>query len=86
MKAYRPSLKCLAFLALGLASGAAWANSGTVAQLSGTLSVVKADGSVRILSQKSEVVSGDTVNPRKTAMRRSNSPTADRSRSNRIAA
>jgi hypothetical protein len=65
MKAYRPSLKCLAFLALGLASGAAWANSGTVAQLSGTLSVVKADGSVRILSQKSEVVSGDTVNTQK---------------------
>jgi len=32
-----------------------FANTGTVAQLSGTLSVVKADGSVRILSQKSEV-------------------------------
>ena len=34
-------------------------------QLSGTLSVHKADGSVRILSQKSEVVTGDTVNTQK---------------------
>ena len=65
MRVYRTSLKCLAFVALGLAWGAALANTGTVAQLSGTLSVVKADGSVRILSQKSEVVSGDTVNTQK---------------------
>lgn len=40
----------------------AHANTGTVTQLSGTLSVKKADGSVRILSQKSQVDSGDTVN------------------------
>ncbi len=31
-------------------------------QLSGTLSVRKADGSVRILSQRSQIESGDTVN------------------------
>jgi hypothetical protein len=40
----------------------ALANTGTVTQLSGTLSVRKADGSVRILSQKSTIQSGDTVN------------------------
>jgi hypothetical protein len=39
----------------------AQASAGTVAQLSGTLSVKKADGSVRILSQKSSVESGDTL-------------------------
>lgn len=65
MKVFRFSLKSLAFVALGLVSSAAWANTGTVTQLSGTLSVVKADGSVRILSQKSEVVGGDTVNTQK---------------------
>ena len=40
----------------------ALANSGTVTQLAGTLSVKKPDGSVRILSQKSEIGSGDTIN------------------------
>jgi hypothetical protein len=55
-------------LGLSLATAfAAWtamalASSGTVTQLSGTLSVKKADGSVRILSQKSAVDSGDTLN------------------------
>ena len=57
--------KCLVLVALALMSGTAWANTGTVTQLSGTLSVLKADGSVRILSQKSEVISGDTVNTQK---------------------
>ena len=47
--------------ALGCA-GTAWADSGTVTQLSGTLSVRKADGSVRILSQRSQISSGDTIN------------------------
>lgn len=36
--------------------------SGQVAQLSGTLSVQKPDGSIRILSQRSEIQSGDTIN------------------------
>lgn len=48
--------------ALALASGAALASNATVTQLSGTLSVKKADGSVRILSQKSKIESGDTIN------------------------
>src|SRR5512140_2234705 len=65
MKAYRQGFKFLAVVALGLLSGAALANTGTVTQLSGTLSVQKSDGSVRILSQKSEVVTGDTVNTQK---------------------
>jgi len=45
-----------------LAQGSAYANSGSVSQLSGTLSVRKPDGSVRILSRSSEVRSGDTIN------------------------
>ena len=44
---------------------AAAANTGTVTQLAGTLSIQKADGSVRILSQKSEIQHGDTVNTQK---------------------
>jgi FecR protein len=48
--------------ALTFASAALLANNGTVTQLSGTLSVRKADGSVRILSQKSSIESGDTIN------------------------
>jgi len=65
MSTYRQCLNYLAFAALGLASGVAFASTGTVTQLSGTLSVTKSDGSVRILSQKSQVVSGDTVNTQK---------------------
>lgn len=41
---------------------AAIASTGTVTQLSGTLSVRKADGSVRILSRSSTIESGDTIN------------------------
>jgi hypothetical protein len=41
--------------------GLASANTGTVTQLSGTLSVKKVDGTVRILSQKSQVETGDTL-------------------------
>ena len=46
-----------------LAGGAlaARADVGTVTQISGTLSAKRGDGSVRILSQKSEVRSGDTL-------------------------
>ena len=51
-----------AAVAAALLAGTAYANNGTVSQLSGTLSVKKADGSVRILSQKSEIASGDTLN------------------------
>ena len=57
------------FFALGAAASGlavlstdAAAAVGNVTQLSGTLSVKKPDGSVRILSQKSEIASGDTLN------------------------
>lgn len=52
---------CMASLMMA-ASSASWGNAGNVTQLSGTLSVRKADGSVRILSQKSEIAPGDTLN------------------------
>jgi len=53
-----------ALLAGGIAliSSAVFADNGAVSQLSGTLSVRKADGSVRILSQKSAIQPGDTIN------------------------
>lgn len=44
-----------------LAAGADASNAGTVTHLSGTLSVVRADGTARILSRKSEVTQGDTL-------------------------
>jgi len=60
------NLRILAFLGAGLAIAvvpiAAIAAAGTVTQLSGTLSVRKPDGSVRILSQKSDIQPGDTIN------------------------
>ena len=52
-------------LLLGATAGVADANSGNVSHLAGTLSVKKPDGSVRILSQKSEIRSGDTLNTQK---------------------
>jgi hypothetical protein len=55
------ALCAAALTALAGLSGVASANTGTVTQLSGTLSVKKADGSVRILSQKSQVETGDTL-------------------------
>jgi hypothetical protein len=55
-------LKQSAFVLLALVSGAALAQSaGSVTHLSGTLSVQRADGSVRILSQKSDVSKGDVL-------------------------
>ena len=49
------------FLSLALVSSAVMAAAGTVTHLSGTLSVQRPDGSVRILSQKSEVNQGDVL-------------------------
>lgn len=55
-------LRQAGFLLLSLFSAAAMAaGAGTVTHLSGTLSVQRPDGSVRILSQKSEVNPGDTL-------------------------
>ena len=47
-----------------LMAGSAWAN-GTIVHLSGTLSVKRADGTTRILSMKSEVIPGDTLETQK---------------------
>jgi hypothetical protein len=52
----------VAVVAAAPLAGNAHAEAGSVSHLSGTLSVKKADGSVRILSQKSEIASGDTLN------------------------
>lgn len=62
MKAPSTILGFAVAVALAAASAPALANSGTITQLSGTLSVQKPDGSVRILSQKSQIGSGDTIN------------------------
>ena len=58
----RVLLRFTAAAAVAAAYTSALASNATVTQLSGTLSVKKADGSVRILSQKSQIESGDTVN------------------------
>jgi hypothetical protein len=47
------------------AGGACAATAGAVTQLSGTLAVQRADGSIRLLSQKSEVSPGDTLTTEK---------------------
>ena len=47
--------------AFGFAGTTALANTGQVTHLSGTLSAKKADGTVRILSLRSEVTSGETL-------------------------
>jgi hypothetical protein len=65
MKTTRKLLAALASTMFFVVSGPGFANSGNVQQLSGTLSVKKPDGSVRILSQKSEIQPGDTVNTQK---------------------
>ena len=59
---YRRISGLMVAAALAVASVAASGSNATVTQLSGTLSVKKPDGSVRILSQKSKIESGDTIN------------------------
>jgi len=62
MRTFKLSLLQAASLLFALVSAAALAaGGGTVTHLSGTLSVQRADGSVRILSQKSEVQPGDIL-------------------------
>jgi hypothetical protein len=53
----------VALAAAALAAGAtgAYANTGSVAHVAGTLSAKKADGTTRVLSPRSEVRTGDTV-------------------------
>lgn len=62
MKPTQGLLSLVIAAALAGATPAVLAAAGSVAHLSGTLSVKKPDGSVRILSQKSEVQNGDTIN------------------------
>jgi hypothetical protein len=57
----KQSLVALLAVAALAAAPAAFANTGQVTHLSGTLSVKKADGSVRILSPRSVVAAGDTI-------------------------
>lgn len=58
----RKRLGQVALLAMAFLSAAALAaGAGTVTHLSGTLSVQRTDGSVRILSQKSEIHPGDVL-------------------------
>ncbi len=55
-------LQRLAGIALALVAAGAWAaGAGVITHLSGTMSVQRSDGSVRILSQKSEVQPGDVL-------------------------
>jgi len=49
-------------VALAVFAGSAAADAGAIEQLSGTLSVTGADGKIRILSRKSVVRPGDTIN------------------------
>jgi len=59
-------LKNLVAVFLGIVTGAALAaGSGQIQHLSGTLSVQRPDGTVRILSQKSEVNPGDVLTTQK---------------------
>jgi len=71
----RVALNCTIWLALGFMSGAALgAGAGTVTHLSGTLSVQRADGAARILSQKSEVNAGDTLTTQRDSYAQINFP------------
>ena len=62
MNSHRILAVAITAAGLAVASASAFSTNATVTQISGTLSVKKADGSVRILSQKSQIENGDTVN------------------------
>ena len=61
MNTTKSGLIGLVILVLSIAAGSVFAASGQVQNLSGTLSAQRPDGSVRILSQKSEVNAGDVL-------------------------
>lgn len=63
-------MKKIALLLTFMIAAAQALAAGTVAQLAGTLSVKRADGSVRILSTKSEVLQGDTLQTEKDSYAR----------------
>lgn len=62
MRSIKMLLQGIAGLVLAVAATGVWAaGAGVVTHLSGTMSVQRPDGSVRILSQKSEVQPGDVL-------------------------
>lgn len=66
MRFFKGGAQAVLFAGLIAFGGGALANTaGAVTQLSGTLSVKKPDGSVRILANRSEIRSGDTINTQK---------------------
>jgi hypothetical protein len=65
MKAKQTFFALALSAAFALVSGQTLANTGTVSQLAGVLSVQKADGTVRVLSPKSEISNGDVLNTQK---------------------
>ena len=66
MFTYKSLVRGITGVALALVAAGAWAaGAGVVTHLSGTMSVQRPDGSVRILSQKSEVQPGDVLTTQK---------------------
>src|SRR5215510_12731522 len=61
MDTFLAIFRVAAFWLLALGSSAAFAAAGTVTHISGTLSVQRPDGTVRILAQKSDVNAGDLL-------------------------
>ncbi len=64
------TLRIVALLISAMLSLDAWAAAATVANLSGTLSAQKPDGTIKILSQKSEVDAGDVLSTEKDSYAR----------------
>lgn len=65
MKLAKILLNATVILGTVLVAGPSFGAAGAVTQLSGTLAVQRADGSIRLLSQKSEVGQGDTLTTQK---------------------
>ena len=62
MHAFKNLLRGIAGVVLAVVAASVWAaGAGVITHLSGTMSVQRPDGSVRILSQKSEVQPGDVL-------------------------
>jgi len=65
MRKTRSMLALVAATALAAGATAAFANTGTVSHLTGTLSARKADGTTRVLQPRSQVGTGDTLSTEK---------------------
>lgn len=64
------AIRQIVFLALLLSGLQAWADTGRVVQLVGTVSVQRADGAVKMLSLDSTVMTGDIVSTQKNSTAR----------------